>query len=239
MQLVRLRSAGVQDFHAVSVQALLCARTKEKLAVGENGPVRFPCASPHPISMQTLKRVSLILLWLAGPVLVFAAVNKNDPYLISLRGPGNIILAATTIVIAAMLIRRSQWSRGMAGRVLILLWCLPSLSMLGAHAAFEWRKQHVLQADSDQVRVLGQHFMVGYSSLPEVSALAEKGLISGVYVTRHNVARSSAAQFREEIAALQEKRRVAGLPPLVIAADQEGGIVAHLAPPLTRLPALS
>ena len=30
-----------------------------------------------------------------------------------------------------------------------------------------------------------------------------------------------------------------GLPPLIVAADQEGGIVSHLAPPLTRLPALS
>ena len=38
---------------------------------------------------------------------------------------------------------------------------------------------------------------------------------------------------------LQEKRRAAGLPPLIVAADQEGGIVSHLAPPLTKLPALS
>lgn len=29
------------------------------------------------------------------------------------------------------------------------------------------------------------------------------------------------------------------MPPLIVAADQEGGIVAHLAPPLTKLPALS
>ena len=80
---------------------------------------------------------------------------------------------------------------------------------------------------------------MGYSSFPEVAALAEKGLISGVYITRHNVAGSSSARLKEEIAALQEKRRAAGLPPLIVAADQEGGIVSHLAPPLTKLPALS
>src|SRR5262249_12930128 len=44
---------------------------------------------------------------------------------------------------------------------------------------------------------------------------------------------------KAELAALQERRRAAGLPPLIVAADQEGGIVAHLAPPLTALPALS
>src|SRR6267142_2124648 len=44
--------------------------------------------------MQILRRLGLILFWLAGFVSVFAAGNKNDPYLISLRGTGNIVLAA-------------------------------------------------------------------------------------------------------------------------------------------------
>jgi beta-N-acetylhexosaminidase len=189
--------------------------------------------------MQILRRIGLILVWLAGAVFVFAAANKNDPYLITLRGTGNVVLVATSIVVAVILIRRGYWRRGVAGKVLILLWCLPSLSMLGAHASFEWRKQRVLQADAAQVRSLGRHFMVGYSSFAEVSVLAEKGLISGVYITKHNIAGSSAARLKEEISALQEKRRAATLPPLIVAADQEGGIVSHLAPPLTKLPALS
>src|SRR6185295_2780189 len=189
--------------------------------------------------MQILKRIGLVLIWLAGAVFIFAAVNKNDPYLISLRGPGNIVLATASIIVIVVLIRRGYWRRGIAGRLLILLWCLPSLSMLGAHASFEWRKQHVLRTDAAQGRSLGRHFVVGYSSFPEVAALAEKGLISGVYITRHNIVGSSSARLKEEIAALQEKRRAAGLPPLIVAADQEGGIVSHLAPPLTKLPALS
>src|SRR6185312_5188320 len=189
--------------------------------------------------MKILKRIGLVLVWLAGAVFVFAAVNKNDPYLIMLRGPGNIVLAAASIIAVVVLIRRGYWRRGIAGRLLILLWCLPSLSMLGAHASFEWRKQHVLRTDAAQARSLGRHFVVGYSSFSEVAALTEKGLISGVYISRHNIVGSSSARLKEEIAALQEKRRAAGLPPLIVAADQEGGIVSHLAPPLTRLPALS
>ena len=76
---------------------------------------------------------------------------------------------------------------------LVLLWCLPSPSMLGAHASFEWRKRKVLQTEAALAQSLGRHFIVGYSSFPEVAALAEKGLISGVYITRHNIAGSSPA----------------------------------------------
>ncbi len=189
--------------------------------------------------MQILKRIGLILLWLAAPLFVFAAANKNDPYLILLRGPGNVALAAASIVAVAVLLRRGYWRRRLAGRVIVLLWCLPSLSMLAAHASFEWRKRGVLQTDGAQAQSLGRHFVVGYSSFAEVALLAEKGLISGVYITRHNIVGSTVERLRDEISALQAGRRAAGLPPLIVAADQEGGIVSHLAPPLTRLPALS
>jgi beta-N-acetylhexosaminidase len=189
--------------------------------------------------MQILNRIGLVLVWLAGAVFVFAAANKNDPYLISLRGPGNIVLAAASAIAVAVLIHCGYWRRGNAGRLLVLLWFLPSLAMLGAHVSFDWRKRSVLQTDTVQARSLGRHFIVGYSSFSEVAVLAEKGLISGVYITRHNIVGSSAAHLKEEISALQEKRRTAGLPPLIVAADQEGGIVSHLAPPLTKLPALS
>ena len=36
--------------------------------------------------MQTLSRVGVILTWFAGLAFVLAAANKNDPYLIALRG---------------------------------------------------------------------------------------------------------------------------------------------------------
>jgi beta-N-acetylhexosaminidase len=189
--------------------------------------------------MQILRRLGLILFWLAGFVSMFAAANKNDPYLISLRGTGNIVLAAASIIAVIVLVRCGYWRRSVAGKFLILLWCLPSLSMLGAHVSFELRKRNVLQTDVAQARSLGRRFVVGYSSYPEVAALAEKGLIAGVYITKHNVVGSTAERLKDEISALQSRRRAVGLPPLIVAADQEGGIVSHLAPPLTKLPALS
>jgi beta-N-acetylhexosaminidase len=93
-------------------------------------------------------------------------------------------VATASIVAVVILIRRGYWRRGIAGRLLVLLWCLPSLAMLGADASFEWRKRNVLQIDAVQARSLGRHFIVGYSSFAEVAVLAEKGLISGVYI-RH------------------------------------------------------
>ncbi len=188
--------------------------------------------------MPIIKRFGLVLIWLTGLIFVFAAANKNDPYLIALRGSGNIALAVGSIVAVIVLIRRGAWRRGLPGRLLVLPWCLLPLAMLSAHGSFEWRKRTVLQTDAVQAHVLGRHFIVGYSSFPEVAALAEKGLIAGVYVTRHNIG-TKADALKTEIAVLQDKRRSAGLPPLIVAADQEGGIVSHLAPALTKLPALS
>ena len=189
--------------------------------------------------MQIIKRVGVSSIWFAGLLFAFAAANKNDPYLIALRGPGNIVLFLASIVAFIILIRCGYWRRRtIAGRMLVLLWSLPSLSMMFAQGSFELRKQDVLQTEPIQARGLGQHFIVGYSSFPEVAVLAEKGLIGGIYITKHNVGRS-VDTLKAEIAALQDKRRTAGLPPLIVAADQEGGIVSHLAPPLTRMPALS
>jgi hypothetical protein len=77
--------------------------------------VSFTAAQASSFPMQILKRIGLILVWLAGPVFVFAAANKNDPYLISLRGPGNVVLAAASIIAVVILIRGGYWRRGIAG----------------------------------------------------------------------------------------------------------------------------
>ncbi|WP_092187592.1 glycoside hydrolase family 3 N-terminal domain-containing protein [Bradyrhizobium sp. cf659] len=188
--------------------------------------------------MQFLRRIGLILLWLTAPLVAFAAANKNDPYLVPLRGAGNIVLVAASIAIVMLLLRRGRW-RTMAGKLLVLLWCLPPLLMSAAHLKFELRRHDVLATSAAEARQLGPHFMVGYSSFPEIARLAEQGLIGGVYVTRHNIRGRTVETLRAEIAALQDKRRAASLPPLVVAADQEGGIVGHLAPPLTKVPALA
>jgi beta-N-acetylhexosaminidase len=192
--------------------------------------------------MQILTRIGLALAWFTGLALVFAAANKNDPYLTWLRGAGDAVVIVASLVVVTLMIRRGVWrGGGWPARLLLLLWLLPPVAMQCAETSFDVRKWRVLNIDAARANMLGRHFVVGYASFDEVARLADMGLISGVYITKHNVAGAggTAAALRSEIAALQARRHAAGLPPLTVAADQEGGIVAHLAPPLTALPALS
>ena len=111
--------------------------------------------------------------------------------------------------------------------------------MMYAQAAFLISKRNVSRTDESEARILGSHFIIGYSSFAEVATLAEKGLIAGVYITRHNIAGQTIETIKSEISGLQAKRRAAGLPPLIVAADREGGGVSHLSPPLVPQPALA
>jgi beta-N-acetylhexosaminidase len=195
-----------------------------------------PCT--HDRFVQMMKIGGTIALWLFGAAFVFAGFNIHEPYVNFLHGAAVAILLLSGFVVY-VLIRRGYWRAGKAGRLLMLLWCLPFPSMLYAHAAFEVCRRNVLHTDAAQAHMLGQHFVVGYTSFDEVAPLAEQGLIAGIYVARHNIAGRTTQELKSEIASLQERRRVAGLPPLIVAADQEGGIVSHLSPPLTELPALA
>jgi beta-N-acetylhexosaminidase len=187
-----------------------------------------------------IKSLGTVALWFLGLLCLFAGVNINEPYLVALRGVGITVLPATCAVVFIFLIKQGYWSgRGILGRSLILLWCLPSLAVLYAHISLEVRKRSVLATNAMQAHALGQHFVVGYSSFDEIAPLAERGLIAGIYIARHNIEGRTAQALKSEITALQGMRRIAGLPRLIVAADQEGGIVSHLSPPLTTLPALA
>src|SRR4051812_9151344 len=79
------RSSGfLCSFRAV---ALMRSRVNDKFDTGDS------VARSHASSinlMHIIKRIGVILIWFAGMAFIFAAANKNDPYLISMRGPGNI-----------------------------------------------------------------------------------------------------------------------------------------------------
>src|SRR5258705_10678460 len=80
---------------------------------------------------------------------LFAGININEPYLISLRGLGAAVLCIASVVGFIVLIRQGYWSgRRVANKLLILLWCLPSLSILFAPALFVVLKRNVLQTDA-------------------------------------------------------------------------------------------
>lgn len=187
-----------------------------------------------------LGRLGRVSLWICALFFIALAVNSNEPYLVRLRGAGHLVLLAVGIAVPVALIWRGAWRDGwLKGRALVLVWCVPVLAFAAAQTIFVVRKYQALHTDAVVAQLLGRHFVVGYTWSEEAAALAERGLIAGVYVTRHNAAGRGIAELKSDIAALQARRAAAGLPPLLVAADQEGGIVAHLSPPLPAEPALA
>ncbi len=100
-------------------------------------------------------------------------------------------------------------------------------------------RDEILKSDPGRLARIGRHIIVGYHSLPEVKTLVEKKAIGGIFITDHNVRGRNAASMKSTIDALQATRKEQGLPPLIIAADQEGGSVSRLSPPLKRQPSLA
>jgi beta-N-acetylhexosaminidase len=191
-------------------------------------------------SRLNMKSIGQALLWLFAAGAIVLGANNNEPYLVALRGAGNLVLLASGIVIPLVLVWTGFWRDGrLASRLLVALWLVPAPLLASVQLAFQINEQRVLGADGTAIKLLGRHFVVGYASPDEAGMLAEKGLVAGIYITRHNVAGRTAVEVKAEIASLQERRRLAGLTPLIVAADQEGGIVTHLSPPLTAMPALS
>ena len=82
------------------------------------------------------------------------------------------------------------------------------------------------------LQIVGQHLVIGYENPAQIRALVQRGFVGGVYLGRRNAMAKTADDLHAEIAALQSLRHAAGLPPLIIVADQEGGAVSHISPPL-------
>src|ERR1700744_778984 len=121
-------------------------------------------------SSEMRKSIVFVTLWLAGIVFTFVSLQIHAPYLFFLNrfGAGAILVAS--LVVLALLVRQKAW-RGTGGKWLMLLWCLPALSMTYAQATFLMSKRNVSMTEAGDARVLGKHFIIGYSSFAEVETL--------------------------------------------------------------------
>lgn len=180
------------------------------------------------------------LRWLGSLALLYVALHPKSPYLIALRAfETPLLIAAGAAGMGLFALRRANQRCGNRERGLLAALLLTVIILAcGNEITFRRQRNEVLAADGG-MRQLGQHFIVGYTSFAEVAMLAERGLIGGIYLGRGNVRGRTLAAIRSEIDALQELRQRAGLPALLIAADQEGGAVAHMTPPLMQRPSLA
>jgi len=164
-------------------------------------------------------------------------LDWRSPFLASIRVWAFIALLAIPLAIMVAEIRVLRRSATRGDRVLSLatstLAMLGLVCVLGFEAQFRWMRYEVLRADPALLERLGRHIVVGYRDIDELNALLERRAIAGVFLTTRNVRGRDAAAIRREIADMQHVRRRQGLPGLLIATDQEGGVVSRLSPPLT------
>jgi beta-N-acetylhexosaminidase len=132
----------------------------------------------------------------------------------------------------------SRFRRALSVAVLVVAGAALTAT-LTLEAGFQRVRARVLAADPAQLEKLGRHFVAGYRDPAEIERLLERRAIGGVFVGARNVEGLSADAIRAQIASWQDTRRRQGLPPLLIATDQEGGMVSRLSPPLPRQPPIA
>jgi beta-N-acetylhexosaminidase len=135
---------------------------------------------------------------------------------------------------------RSRWLRW-SGRFVAVVALAAFAALVIREGRFQWMRYQVLSADPLELEAIGNHIVVGYTDLDELRTLLEKRAVGGVFITARNVRGKTMDMVAAEIAELKKLRQLSGaeLARLWVAADQEGGVVSRLSPPLTQLPPLA
>ncbi|MBL8413190.1 MAG: hypothetical protein JNM42_02000 [Propionivibrio sp.] len=153
--------------------------------------------------------------------------------------PDALCASAHTFIHCALKAFYSMVFRMKQRAALLALWLAVLLIAGAQEGIFQWRKHQVLSSPDAKAQQLGAHMIVGYSNPQAIKILVAKGLVGGIFISAHNIKNRSGEAIHAEISALQGLRKAAGLPPLIVSTDQEGGIVSRLSPPLSRLPPLA
>lgn len=171
--------------------------------------------------------VSLLL-----PLLLLGlACHLKHPLLYGLRHVETPLLLGLSV---AGLIRR----RASPGRLPIALLIIVIFVTLLGEGEYRLQRAAVL-AGGESMQAVGGHFIVGFTDFGELQPLAARGLIGGIYLAKRNLRGRTLTEVAAEVATLQAIRQRAGLPPLIVAGDQEGGPVSHLSPLLEAMPPLA
>lgn len=190
-------------------------------------------------------RIARWLVWLTSGLVsaawVYVAMNLRSPYLLPVRETGFWIWMAMGMTAAVLLtFQRKRIIRNFHPLHLAAFAFFLAAIVAGHERWTHYQNQQwVMKTPTDQMPEMGNRLVVGWLGFEETRALAAKGAIAGVFLTQRDFPRGSGiSEIRKTVDALQTARRGAGLPPLWIATDQEGGPVSKLSPPLPKQPAL-
>jgi beta-N-acetylhexosaminidase len=171
-------------------------------------------------------------------LLLAIAIDWRSPLLAEWRTPALAVLLIAPAVLIAFEFRTRRTPQPWPIRGLrlgtVLLAAVTIATTLVFEVRFQWTRWSVLRAEPDRMERLGRHLIVGYRHPSEIDHLLGLRAIAGVFITARNVKGLSAEDIARQVATWQSIRRDQGLPPLLIATDQEGGPVSRLSPPLPR-----
>jgi beta-N-acetylhexosaminidase len=175
----------------------------------------------------------------AAILLLYLAWQWRSPLFASTRTVALVLSVAVpfALIAAELLIWRvsARWHPATLVYATTALVAFLALAItLTFELQFRWMRSEVLRADPVRLERLGRHLIVGYRNEAWLRELIERKAVAGVFITGHNVRGKDADTIRRDIAAMQAVRARQGLPPLLIATDQEGGGVSRMSPPLPR-----
>ena len=192
-----------------------------------------------PRVLRILNLVLGLARFAAAILLLYLALNWRSPLFASTRSPALVLSIALPLALIGAEIL--FWRISARWRPATLVYGATALVALLALAftltfelQFRWIRSEVLRADPAQIEKLGRHLIVGYRTEAGLRDLVERRAVAGIFITAHNVRGKDADTIRRDIEAVQAIRRAQGLPPLLVATDQEGGGVSRMSPPLPR-----
>ncbi len=179
--------------------------------------------------------------WLITIILLICAFNLKTPYLFSIRDYLTVGIILFCFIQGLSLVKHLKLASYFpkSKKIFLMLLIIIFVATIFNEAKFQWHKYYVLHADVHNLQQLGKHIIVGYETFDELSLLISKGGVNGVFMTKKNILNKTYLQIKTEIAQMQIISMNNGQTKLMIATDQEGGIVSRFSPPLTKLPSLA
>ncbi|MCK5523037.1 MAG: glycoside hydrolase family 3 protein [Thiomargarita sp.] len=177
--------------------------------------------------------------FLISAYLLFCLVwsfHLKNPHLLFLRDL-EVLLLISQFLIIIYFSQKTVQNRPF--KYSFLLSAILLLVMVFVHEVrFQWFKYQTTNNASDYQKKINQRLIIGYRDFEDLQKLVLND-IAGIFVTKRNIEGKSHEQVKMELAHLQNIRLKAGLKPLIVATDQEGGLVSRLSPLILKQPPLS
>ncbi|MCP5498065.1 MAG: glycoside hydrolase family 3 protein [Leptospiraceae bacterium] len=101
---------------------------------------------------------------------------------------------------------------------------------------FTYYRYIVEHTNPEIVQKYAKHILLGYSSEEVIEEHIRKGRLGGVFISQRNVEGKNTTDLQKLFSKWKSEYCKSGAGSLILAADQEGGIVSRLSPPLEDIP---